>query len=204
MKKYDVRGATAAVDRALAVTDNPKHRHILKNYRRHALLEISGYWEDILVPEMTVEQPVYRITERGETLVLTGMEEVSAFYAGITRTGDNVFGALDEQMAVSDYGLFIEAIFAQIVKGDHRSLEGQGTEADKFYQVSHQFAGVWPYREGRLYGEFIYEDATAWQIDEVSESDFITGPEAREMLAPFLVDSPFSEIQEGLKLFRDS
>jgi len=38
---------------------NPFHRAILKNYFRHLLLEISGYWDQILVPELTIDEPVY-------------------------------------------------------------------------------------------------------------------------------------------------
>lgn len=204
MQTFDVTKITSAVDRALQTVDNPQHRHILKNYRRHALLEVSGYWEEILSPEMTVEEPLYRITERGKTLVLDGMTEVRNFYRSITETGDNVFGALEEEVAVSDHGLFIDATFAQVVRGSHDSVKDQGLDHDKVYQVSHKFAGVWPYRGGRLYGEFIYEDAEAWWIDEVDESSLISGPEARELLAPLLAESPVEEIFEGLKLFANN
>lgn len=158
---------------------------MLKNYRRHALLEVSGYWEDILVPEMTVDHPLYRLTERGKTFVCDGMDEVRAFYSDIVDRGANVFGALEEQVAVSDYGIFIEAVFAP-----------EGT-----YQISHRFAAAWPYRDGRLVGEFVYDDTGSWRFAEVEPSALMTPAEARQVLAPYLEQSPLAEIEDGLRLF---
>ncbi|WP_131735826.1 hypothetical protein [Actinomadura roseirufa] len=201
MKVFNVRDVPAGVDAALAVVENPRHRHMLKNYRRHALLEVSGLWEDILVPEMIVDDPVYRLTERGRTLVCDGMDEVRAFYAGITGSGGNVFGALEEEVAVSDYGVFIEAIFAQVVRGTDPVLADEGVDPDGTYQVSHRFASAWPYRDGRLVGEFIYDDTGSWHVDEVEPAALVSPAGARAALAPYLEQSPLSEIEEGLKLF---
>jgi hypothetical protein len=52
-KKFDVTKFPREVEQYLEHTDNPFHRVILKNYFRHLLLEISGYWDQILVPELT-------------------------------------------------------------------------------------------------------------------------------------------------------
>ncbi|GII64858.1 hypothetical protein Skr01_49430 [Sphaerisporangium krabiense] len=201
MKVFDVRDITVGVDAALAVVENPRHRHMLKNYRRHAVLEVSGHWEDILTPVMTVDHPVYRITERGRTMVLDGMDEVRRFYAGIVSEGANVFGALEEQVAVSDHGVFIEAVFAQVVPGTDPALAGEDVEPSGTYQVSHHFAAMWPYREGRLAGEYIYDDSGSWRVDEVDPSALTSPAEARALLAPSLARSPLTEIEEGLALF---
>ncbi|MBB5957347.1 hypothetical protein FHS29_003940 [Saccharothrix tamanrassetensis] len=203
MKVFDVRDIPTGVDAALAVVENPKHRHVLKNYRRHALLEVSGLWQDILIPAMTVEHPVYRLTERGRTTVLDGMDEVRGFYSDIVRRGVNVFGALQEEVAVSDYGIFIEAVFAQVVRGTDPALAGEGADPDGVYQVSHRFAAAWPYRDGRLVGEFVYDDSGSWRVDEVPRSALVSPAQAREALAPYLVQSPLSEIEDGLRSFRD-
>ncbi|WP_433260916.1 hypothetical protein ACQPZF_25435 [Actinosynnema sp. CS-041913] len=203
MKVFDVRDISTGVDAALAVVENPKHRHVLKNYRRHALLEVSGLWQDILIPTMTVEHPVYRLTERGRTTVLDGMDEVRGLYSDIVGRGVNVFGALEEEVAVSDYGIFIEAAFAQVVRGTDPALAGEGVDPDGTYQVSHRFAATWPYRDGRLVGEFVYDDTGSWRVDEVPRSALLSPAEAREALAPYLAQSPLSEIEEGLRLFQD-
>jgi len=201
MKVFDVREITTGVDAALAVVDNPRHRHMLKNYRRHALLEVSGYWEDILTPAMTVDHPLYRLTERGQTLVCDGMQEVRSFYSDIVDRGVNVFGALEEKVAVSDYGIFIEAIFAQVVRGADAALADEGVDPEGTYQISHRFAAAWPYRDGLLVGEFIYDDTGSWRVDEVDSSALMSPAEARKALAPSLEQSPLSEIEDGLRLF---
>ncbi|WP_406635216.1 hypothetical protein [Amycolatopsis sp. WGS_07] len=203
MKLFDVRSVPSGVDAALARVENPRHRHMLKNYRRHALLEVSGFWEDILVPAMIVDNPSYRISERGRTTVCEGMAEVRAFYSKVVGENMNVFGALEEEVAVSDYGIFIEAVFAQILRGDDPALAGEDTDPQRTYQVSHNFAAAWPYRDGRLYGEFIYEDFGSWRVDEVDASALTTPEQARTILAPYLAESPLSEIEEGLKLFEN-
>ncbi|GAA4228369.1 hypothetical protein GCM10022254_18340 [Actinomadura meridiana] len=204
MKVFDVRDITAGVDAALAVVDDPRHRHMLKNYRRHALLEVSGFWEKILVPEMTVEHPLYRLTERGKTFVCDGMDQVRAFYSDIVDRGVNVFGALEEEVAVSDYGIFIEAVFAQVVRGDDAALAGEGVDPDGTYQISHRFAAAWPYRGGRLVGEFIYDDTGSWRFDEVEPSALMSPADARKALAPYLEQSPLDEIENGLRLFQEA
>ncbi|GAA3076987.1 hypothetical protein [Streptosporangium carneum] len=201
MKVFDVRDITEGVDAALAVVENPTHRHMLKNYRRHALLEVSGFWEDILTPAMMVDHPIYRITERGRTTVCDGMDEVRSFYSHIVSEGVNVFGALEEQVAVSDHGVFIEAVFAQVVRGTDPALAGEDVDPRGVYQVSHNFAACWPYRDGRLAGEYIYDDSGSWRVDEVDPSALVSPAEARALLAPILEQSPLREIEEGLALF---
>lgn len=202
MKIFDVRNVPAAVDAQLAVVENPKHRHVLKNFRRHALLEVSGFWQDILIPTMTVEQPVYRVTERGKTHVFAGMDAVRDFYAATAAGGGNVFGPLEEHVAVTDHGLFTEALFANVVRGSHPSLAGEDVEPDGVYQVTHHIGACWPYRDGLLVGEHIYEESSSWTVTELDPSALTSPEDARRMLAPYLADSPLSEIEEGLKLFQ--
>ncbi|MGH3587477.1 MAG: hypothetical protein ACRDQ0_14250 [Pseudonocardia sp.] len=201
MQVFDVRAVPAGVDAALAVVENPRHRHMLKNYRRHALLEVSGYWEDILTPVMVVPEPRYRVSERGVTHVCNGMAEVRAFYADIIGQAANVFGALQEQVAVSDHGIFIEAVFAQVLCGTDPALADEDVEPGGTYQLSHNFAACWPYRDGRLVGAFIYDDVGSWRVDEVEPAALISPAQARELLAPSLAQSPLAEIEEGLRLF---
>jgi hypothetical protein len=70
--EFDVTYLPLRIEELLGRTADPLHRAILKNYLRHALLEISGYWDRILVPELTVDEPVYRVAEGGAVHVLTG------------------------------------------------------------------------------------------------------------------------------------
>jgi hypothetical protein len=45
MAEWEITRITAATDELLRTTENPRHRAILSNYRRHALLEVSGLYE---------------------------------------------------------------------------------------------------------------------------------------------------------------
>ena len=67
--KYDIRQLTLAADTLLKTTTEPLHRKILNNYRRHAMLEVSGRYEEIFAPDMTVEEPFYRVhTPEGQVV----------------------------------------------------------------------------------------------------------------------------------------
>ncbi|WP_433566706.1 hypothetical protein ACQP1O_16790 [Nocardia sp. CA-151230] len=201
MKIFDVRDVPAATDARLAVTENPRHRHILENFRRHGLLEVSGLWQDILVPTMTVEQPLYRLMIGGRTCIFDGMDEVASFYRDTAAGRENVFGPLEEEIAVSDHGIFSEALFAHVVRGTSPMLADDDVDPDKVYQITHYIAMTWPYVNGRLRGEHVYDDRDSRVITEVDESAITTPEEARRILAPYLADSPLSKIEEGLALF---
>jgi hypothetical protein len=203
VKILDVRDVSAAADALLAVVDNPRHRHLLKNFRRHALLEVSGLWPQILVKEMTVEHPSYRLMDGRRARILDGMTEVAGFYRDIEERGANVFGPLEEQLAVSDWGIFGEALAACVVPGTSELLADDGVEREKAYQVSSYIAIAWPYRGGRLAGEHVYEDANSRTVTEVDASAITTPSMARELLAPYLADSPLEEVTQGLRLFAD-
>lgn len=201
LKIFDVRDVPAAVDARLAVTENPRHRHILENFRRHGLLEVSGLWQDILVPSMTVEHPMYRLMIGGKTLILDGMEAVQDFYRGTAEGVENVFGPLEEEIAVSDHGIFSEALFGHVVRGTSPMLVGEDVEPDKVYQITHYISSCWPYVDGRLQGEHVYDDLDSRVVTEVEESAITTPDEARRILAPYLAESPLSKIEQGLTQF---
>lgn len=201
MKVYDPRDTCAGADALLATLENPRHRHIVKNYRRHGLLEVSGRWDEILIPDMVVDEPSYRIMEGGRTLIVDGMAEVRAFYKGIADAGLTVFGPLEEQVAVSDWGIFTEGRFASVQPGTSSALAGDGVDPDGMYQITHWVAFAWPYVDGRLQGEHVYEDPNSRQVEEVPHEALVSTPQARELLAPLVDLTPLSEIQEGLRLF---
>ena len=190
MEVFDVRNVVTEPDALLAVTENPRHRAILLNFRRHALLEVSGRWKEILRPEMVVDDPYYRINENGKSVHLRGLADIGAFYAGLTEAGLNVFGPIRENIAVADWGLAIESFFGNHVPG--RVLRDQGEDIDDpdaFYQLTHYMASFWPYdADCRLSGEHIYEDTGSRRIEKMDPADVIFPEQARRLLAPLLSD----------------
>ncbi|MFE9628140.1 hypothetical protein [Streptomyces sp. NPDC006527] len=60
--RFDVTHWPLRVEEYLRKTQNPLHRAMLRNYYRHLLLELSDYWDQILLPEPTVDEPAYRAT----------------------------------------------------------------------------------------------------------------------------------------------
>lgn len=114
----------ARIDRLLAKTHDEHHRAILRNYRRHVLLELAGRWPEILTPEMTVEHPVYRSVMGAQTTVYDGIDEVAGFYRGLSEAGMQVSSPVEERVAVADWGLATETHSLQVLPG--RVLAAQG------------------------------------------------------------------------------
>ena len=188
MQTFDVRNVTKAPDELLARTENPRHRAILTNFRRHALLEVSGRWREILTPQMMVDTPVYRINENGRSVHLSGMTEIGKFYQDLTDRGLNVFGPIEEQVFVSDWGLAIESLFGNYVPGHVLAEEGEDIDdPDAYYQLTHYMASFWPYSaDCRLVGEHIYEDIGSRTIEKLQPAQVVTPAEAARLLGPLL------------------
>jgi hypothetical protein len=185
--KFDVTYVPRKIEELLARTTVPLHRAILKNFLRHALLEISGYWDQILVPELTIDEPVYRISERGETHVLTGHAEVLEFYRQIFETGSNVMGARAVNLCVGDFGVVMEAVFGHVVPGSQLRADEVDADPDAHYLVSHQILQNFAYtHDAKLIGERVYDDPASYTYTRLDPADVVTPERAREQLAPYL------------------
>ena len=81
MGRYDQEFVTmfAGLEKQLQdIDDNPRHRAILKNYRRHGLLEVAGRYKELLAPDMTVEHPRSASTRAGSRSSSTAWSRWSA------------------------------------------------------------------------------------------------------------------------------
>ena len=148
--QLDVTTFPRDVEQYLEHTENPFHRAILKNYFRHLLLEVFGYWDQILVPELpelTIDEPVYRIGHLGNTIMLTGHDEVEDFYRAAYETEKTVRGALTMNMCVEDYGIFTEARWAEVLPGalvrDEHSIADANPNAH--HLLTHNFFQLFSY-----------------------------------------------------------
>jgi hypothetical protein len=177
----------SAVDAAIEAQDDPHRRAILENYRRHVYLEVSGRFDDILSPEMTVEQPHYRISWAGKVTVLDGIDEVRSFYEGLGQA-DAVLWNTDESVAVADWGFAAELTLHQLISGAALVADGEQVEdPGATYHLWSRQAFIWPYDErARLKGEHIYEDVSTRRFEKVAAADVITPQRAAELFAPHL------------------
>jgi hypothetical protein len=188
----DLLNVTKAADELLAVTESPRKRRILLNFRRHALLEVSGRWREILVPSMTVRQPVYRIDDAGTTMVLDGKAAVAGFYHEVAEAGLTVFGPLEEQVMVTENTYAAESTFAQITPGG-KLAEGheEVDDLDAHYLFIHDIAMFWSYTDdGLLIGERIYEATSTRRVVMLAPEHVITPAQAAATLAPLIDAHP--------------
>lgn len=194
VSKYEASftGMFDGVDEMIRTTDNPRHKQILLNYRRHGLLEVSQRWDELLDPAMTVEHPVYRMNEGPSSILLDGREMVESFYRDLVDSGASVLWPTDQKVAVSDWGFAAEATFLHFVPGKLLAAAGeQIDDPDATYLVKHLLAMFWPYAEdGRLIGEHVYEDGTSREIMKPDPEDVITPADARSLLEPVLENAP--------------
>ncbi|MGV9710345.1 hypothetical protein ACWDTI_06750 [Gordonia sp. NPDC003424] len=188
------------IDALIENLDNPVHRRIIVNYRRHGLLEVSGRYTELLAEDMTVRHPHYRIFEGGQGVILDGLDQVHQFYATLADMDMLVMWTGRQKMAVADWGFAGEAEFNQFVPGkmlgdnvfgsmgaDDSPASASGFDPDAYYLVRRTLAFVWPYDENmRMIGEHVYEDSDSKVVTKVGPGDVITGARAAELLAPLI------------------
>lgn len=197
-KRLDLTRVMKAADDLLEKTENPLHRAILQNYRRHALLEIAGRWEEILLPGMMADEPHYRIMTPAGTNSFKGKSEVANFYRAYAGSGMSVFGAIDDSeiIAVADWGFASEALFGHITPGRFMGVFGlEADNIDATYFVTHRVAMVWPYdKHGRCAGEWVYDDLGSYAFEEMDAADIITPAEATSIVNEMLESRTFTII----------
>jgi len=185
--KFDVTHWPNEVEKYLEKTEKPLHRAILKNYLRHLLLEISGYWDQIIVPELTIEHPVYRVGEFGAVQVLEGKAEVEDFYRKTYEAGVNVMGARTMNMCVEDFGVTTEAFWTHVVPGEFLQDHDIDADPQAHYLMSYHIFQVFAYTtDALLIGERIYVDSASYTYEKLAAEDVVTPEQAREQLAPLL------------------
>jgi hypothetical protein len=185
--KFDVTHWPRNVEKYLARTENPLHRAILKNYFRHLLLEVSGYWDKIIVPELTISEPMYRVGDRGKMRVLTGKAAVEGFYRETFETRTNVMGARTMNMCVEDFGVTTEAVWTHVTPGEFLLDHDTEADPDAHYLMTHHIFQIFAYTsDAKLIGERIYDDPESYSYEKLDPADVVTPEQARRELAPFL------------------
>tara|TARA_R110002110_G_scaffold70800_1_gene189505 strand:- start:35819 stop:36406 length:588 start_codon:yes stop_codon:yes gene_type:complete len=193
--KYDIRLLTLAADTLLKTTTKPLHRRILENYRRHAMLEVSGRYHEIFLPEMTVEKPFYRVATPVGIMDLDGETAVKGFYQSLIDSGTTVMLLEEENIIVSDWGFASEALYKIFMTAEAATAAGHVVDDPKGkYIESRMICMMWPYDEkGKMIGERVYPAATC-TIEKCAEEDFISLEKARAVFDPLIAESRLTEV----------
>ncbi|NDZ18956.1 hypothetical protein C7T35_21790 [Variovorax sp. WS11] len=186
--KYDIRLLTKAADVLLPKLTNPRHKAIISNYRRHALLEVCGFYEEILAPDMTVEEPDYWLYQGG-TIHYKGMEKVRALYKSLVDTNTCVMMLEDEHLMVDDWGFTSESTFHTFMPA--WIAASRGAEVDDLgatYIATARYGMHWPYdAQARMIGEHVYMGGTTFR--KCPPAEVMTLEEVRATLAPLIEDA---------------
>jgi hypothetical protein len=184
---FDVTYLPREIEHLLARTTSTFHQAILKNYLRHALLEISGYWDQILVPALTIDDPFYRVAEAGDMHVFIGHESVNGFYRQVAETRTNVMAARALNMVVGDFGVVTEAVWNHMTPGKVLAGKVPGVDPTAVYLMSHNIIQSFAYtHDAKLIGERVYDDPGSYSYTKLHPSEVITPEIARQQLAPYL------------------
>jgi hypothetical protein len=214
MPKVDITKLNVAVEKLLETTENPRHRFLLQAFGRHRYLEVSGRYEEILAPDMTVTDPVYRFHYTGLEFELRGQDQVRSLYRMWAETNQALFFPEHEEVAVADHFVATSATAYQQVLGKgqrqakflsylpsavssklvERTLSKTEHHADTSDMFLYKTSGILicPYDDrGRLAGEEVWEpDSSSAELIKLDPADVITTQEAAKLLAPLIKPLP--------------
>ncbi len=193
MSRLDITRQNEAVEKVLEHTTNRRHRYLLEAYLRHRYLESAGRWEEILDPDLTVDEPHYRFNVAGrEPFTLTGKDQVGMLYGHWTNTNQCVFYVSDEDVAVGDHMVVGRGIGYQQTLGSELAAAGLDVDPGAMYLKKSQIMMLWPYDDrGRLLGEDVWEFDTAEAgLFKLDPADVLTVDQSRKLLDPFIKPLP--------------
>lgn len=169
---------------AYALEENPHHRKILRNYLLHAMLELSGRFDEIFVPEMTIENPEYEYFQTGVQYI--GGDAVRGMYRGLTVNGATAIIADRQKVAVADWGFCTEQVSNYYLPPHLAEARGIKTNPGHCYIEHRPLVMVWYYdMQARLAGERIYHSAIS-TYTEIPESLFLTPDDVARALGPLI------------------
>lgn len=191
MSRYDITQTNRAVERLIESTDNPRHLYMLHSYNRHRYLEMAGRYEEIFAPDMTVEKPVYHFNMLGKSVTVEGTEAVMGLYHAWKDTAQCIFYSDDEKLAISDDMIVSTSYIYQQTPGVLLAAEGVPADPEATYLVKTAEHMIWPYENGRLVGEDVWEyDETAREFIQLDPADVLTVEQSAKLLDPLIKPLP--------------
>ncbi len=225
VKKLDITNLNTAVDRLLAVTENPRHRFMLTAYARHRALEVAGRYQEIVKPDMMSPNAVYHLKANGNDVTLVGPERIAGLYRLWAQTHQSIFYVESEEIMISDH-------YITSVTTAYQQVTGKTLRENKLLNALPKFIGrrliekalaqtkhdvnindmylyktvgvqmIWPYDEqGRVLGEDIYEPLIEQsELFKLDAKDVMTSEQAAQALNPLIPALPsFDEKVHGTK-----
>jgi hypothetical protein len=194
--QVDLTRILIAAETLMDELENPHHIAILENYRRHAMLEYCGRYEEILLPEMTIEHPVYYInTPQGGHKVYDGMAAVRGFYVSLAEGGLTVAVKSHEHIAVADWGFSQENMAHQHLTG--RAAREKGYDVDDLdaHYVEDRWSSMYfLYTEdARLIGEHVYHSQPTG-FRKAADGERITLQDVVTALGPVIAAGPYRRL----------
>ena len=163
------------------------------NFARHRYLEIAGRYSELLGPDMTVEQPLYRFNIIGlPSFKLDGHEAIAAMYHSWAETNQSIFYGEDETLAVGDNMVVSEEPSTSNSWVPHFGERGIDADADAMYLMKANIAMIWPYDDrGRMIGEDVWEyDDADRDFIRLDPADVVTTEQAAKLLDPLIKPLP--------------
>jgi hypothetical protein len=164
---------------------DPRRKAIAANFVRHVALELAGQGDEVLQPDMTVDEPVYRVNMGSDVTLFDGMGRVKVFYEGVNAGVQTI---QDGTCWVNDWG--IASYYTAILFKTGKQLASEGADIDKaddtMYAQHLPMAMFWPYDERpRLIGEHVYLVAPP-ECHELKEGEMFEIAELHEVSKTFL------------------
>lgn len=184
---FDMPKLVLAADRLLETTENPHHRAILENYRRHAMLEVCGRWREILTPDMTVAEPVYIVHSKTGAALLDGHAAVAGLYESYYDTDSCTILLEDEVLIVGDWGFSSEAMSHRLWRGKWLREQGEDIDDPEAWYIASNMTGMfWPYsRDAKMMGEHVYRGGKR-TIRKAEPHEVIRRDEVNRVLTPLI------------------
>ena len=188
--KLDITKLTQAADRLLPTLSDRRHIAMISNYRRHALLEVSGRYEEILTPQMTVEEPEYWSHTVGGSINFKGMKAIHSLYKFLVDEDICVQMLTNERLMVNDWGFSSFSTFQTFYPARYAMTQGVPVgDLDAVYIQTCDKAMFWHYDERNLLqNEIVWAGAPTYR--KCPAAEVLTREECGALLAPLVDRAP--------------
>jgi hypothetical protein len=187
MNQYleNLRAALVTIKDMHDAEQDPHRKAIAANYLRHVSLELAGQGDEVLQPDMTVDEPVYLVKTGGDLITFDGMDRVKDFYDGVNRGVQTI---QDQTCWVNEWGIASYYTAVLFKTGEQMASEGAdiGKKDDTMYAQHLPMAMFWKFDERpRLIGEHVYLIGDP-ECHELKEGEMFEVEELQEVAKSFL------------------